>query len=67
MGGLEHDIHDKSIADHVKNAWPGISGRRAVAADDRPVRACDVAGAVGVGSQFPAHLVQDDVVVPPEQ
>jgi hypothetical protein len=36
-----------------------------VAADDLPVRAGDLAGAVGVDGQGPAKFVQDDVVVPP--
>src|SRR5260370_16527956 len=36
-----------------------------MAADDRAVRALDLAGAVGVHGQFPAHLVQDHVMVPP--
>ena len=36
-----------------------------MAADDLPGRAGDLAGAVGVGGQGPAELVQHDVVVPP--
>src|SRR5260370_412588 len=52
---------------------PGCSGPgwlpgarwRAVAADDLPVEALYLAGAVGVDGQGPAQLVQDHVVVPP--
>jgi hypothetical protein len=36
-----------------------------VTADDLPVGALDLAGAVGVGGQRPAEFVPDDVVVPP--
>ena len=43
---------------------PG-TGRWAVAADDLPGGAADLAGAVRVDGQLPAQLVQDDVVVPP--
>src|SRR5260370_5299623 len=52
---------------------PGCSGPgwlpgarwRAVAADDLPVEALYLAGAVGVDGQGPAQFVQDHVVVPP--
>jgi hypothetical protein len=40
-------------------------GAVAVAADDLPAGAFDLAGAIGVDGQLPAHLVQHDVVVPP--
>jgi hypothetical protein len=40
-------------------------GWRAVAADGLAVGAGDLAGAVGVGGQGPAQLVQDHVVMPP--
>jgi len=36
-----------------------------VAADDLPVEALYLAGAVGVDGQGPAQFVQDHVVVPP--
>jgi len=36
-----------------------------VAVDDLAVGALDLAGAVGVGGQGPAQLVQDHVMMPP--
>ena len=39
--------------------------RRAVTADDLACRASRLAGAVGVGDQGPAQLVQHHVMVPP--
>jgi hypothetical protein len=44
---------------------PGGAGWGAVAADGLAGGASDLAGAVGVGGQDPAHLVQHHVVVPP--
>ena len=41
---------------------PG-AGRRAVAADDLPAGAADLAGAVGIDGQRPAHLVQHHMMV----
>ena len=43
---------------------PGV-GRRAMAADDLPVRALYLAGAVGMDRQSPAEFVQHHVMVPP--
>jgi len=45
-------------------ALPGW-GWRAVAADGLPAGAGDLAGAVRIDGQFPAHLVQHHMVVPP--
>ena len=43
-------------------AWLPGAGRRAVAADDLPAGAADLAGAVRVHGQDPAQLVQHHVV-----
>jgi hypothetical protein len=45
--------------------WLPGAGWGAVAPDDLPVGAGDLAGAVGVDGQGPAEFVQDHVVVPP--
>ena len=45
--------------------WLPGAGRRAVAADDLPAGAADLAGAVRVHGQDPAQLVQHHVVMPP--
>ena len=49
----------------LRPGWLPGRGWRAVAADDLPARASDLAGPVRINGQFPPHLVQHHVMMPP--